>query len=136
MITAVDTSILLDLFTADKQYGDRSAAMLRRCLAEGSLRACEVVWTETATVFPESDSFLESMKILGIEYSPMEIDAALHAAASWRRYRERGGRRTRVIADFLIGAHALMQCDRLLTRDRGFYRDYFSRLRVLDPASS
>ena len=40
----------------------------------------------------------------------------------------------RVIADFLVGAHAVTGSDRLLTRDRGFYRSYFERLAVLDPS--
>jgi hypothetical protein len=39
-----------------------------------------------------------------------------------------------VVADFLIGAHASLQGEALLTRDRGFYRDYFADLRVIDPA--
>lgn len=50
-------------------------------------------------------------------------------------YRKSGGSRERVIADFMIGAHALANADRLLTRDRGFYRKYFKQLRVLDPSS-
>jgi predicted nucleic acid-binding protein len=52
---------------------------------------------------------------------------------AWRRYRGRGGRRTRIVSDFLIGAHALSAADRLLTRDRGFYRRYFAGIKVLDP---
>jgi predicted nucleic acid-binding protein len=39
----------------------------------------------------------------------------------------------RVVADFLIGAHALVTCDRLLARDRGYYRDYFAGLRIIEP---
>jgi predicted nucleic acid-binding protein len=38
-----------------------------------------------------------------------------------------------VIADCLIGAHAASQADRLLTRDRGFYKKAFKRLEVVDP---
>ena len=49
------------------------------------------------------------------------------------RYRQRGGNRSRTVADFLIGAHAMMQCDALITRDAGFYRDYFKGLKVIVP---
>jgi hypothetical protein len=46
-----------------------------------------------------------------------------------------GGTRERVISGFLIGAHAQMHTERLLTRDRGFYRSCFRELSVLDPAT-
>jgi hypothetical protein len=64
----------------------------------------------------------------------MSRDAALAASVAWRRYRRRGGARTRVIADFLVGAHAAKRADRLLTRDRGFYRSYFKEVSVFDPS--
>ncbi len=46
----------------------------------------------------------------------------------WRTYRQRGGKRTRILADFLISAHAQKQATRLLSRDRGFYRNLFPSL--------
>jgi len=47
-------------------------------------------------------------------------------------YRRRGGTRARVVADFLVGAHARGNADRLLTRDRGFFGSYFADLEIVD----
>jgi len=63
-------------------------------------------------------------------------DASAEAGIAWKRYRDSGGKRLHMVVDFLIGAHAAVQCDRLLTRDRGFYRDFFRRLRIIDPSHS
>lgn len=133
MITAVDTNVLLDVFAADPEFGEASASAIRRCSREGSLVACEIVWAEVASVFPDSDAAVHTLTRLGVAFSAIEDRAALLAGKAWRSYRERGGRRERLVADFLIGAHAAQQADRLLTRDRGFYRRYFASLDVLDP---
>ena len=135
MITAIDTNVLIDVFRADPKFGERSAQTLRRCMQEGTIHACEVVWVETATVFPKQEPFLNAIQTLGIEFSAIKQETALVATKAWQKYRKAGGKRDRVVADFLIGAHALTQCDRLLTRDRGFYRSYFGSLLVLDPSS-
>jgi hypothetical protein len=74
------------------------------------------------------------MDKLGVHFAPLCVEESLSAGARWREYRARGGRRTRMIADFLVGAHALHAAERLLTRDRGFYRAYFRGLKVEDPA--
>ena len=134
MITAVDSNVLLDVFGADPVFGARSRKVFRSCLSEGRLIACEVVWVEVASFFQSPDAAQDAMDRLGVEYSPIELRTALAASRAWKVYRSRGGKRERVVADFLIGAHAVSQAERLLSRDRGFYRTYFSRLRVLDPA--
>jgi predicted nucleic acid-binding protein len=133
VITAVDTNVLLDVFGADPKFAPGSSDALRDCLREGALVASDVVWAEAATVFGDAGRFRGAMNKLHAAFSPMTEEAATRAAQAWRRYRAGGGRRERIAADFLIGAHALVTADRLLTRDRGFYRQYFSGLRVVDP---
>lgn len=133
MITAVDTSVLLDVFGADPEFGACSAEALRACIAQGSVIACDVVWAETGASFPTPAAAATALARLRIDFSPLDASTSLAVGVSWRRYRETGGRRERVIADFLIGAHALANADRLLTRDRGFYRRYFRQLHVVDP---
>lgn len=134
MITAVDTNVLLDVFAGDEQYSRSSAEALRRCHREGALVACELVWAELMATYDAPDSVNDALRTLGVRFVPCTEAAAVAAGIAWRRYRDAGGKRTRLIADFLIGAHAKTQCDRLLTRDRGFFRSYFRELSVVNPA--
>jgi predicted nucleic acid-binding protein len=53
----------------------------------------------------------------------------------FRVYLDRGGKRGRVVPDFLIAAHAQQLAGRLLARDRGYYRDYFKQLDLWDPSA-
>jgi hypothetical protein len=135
VITAVDTSVLIDVFGADARYGAASSEALRRCLNEGALVACMAVWSETRVAFADVQAFEHAMRTLGVGYSAPTQEAATLAGEICKRYRAGGGPRDRVIADFLIGAHAATQCDRLLTRDRGYYRKHFSGLVIVDPSA-
>ncbi len=135
MITAVDSSVLLDVLTGDRAFGEVSRQALRASTLEGAVVACEVVWAETAGWF-EDDNGRVAVERLRIGFDPMRLDAAGIAGQAWRQYRAAGGPRQRLIADFLVGAHAAVQADRLLTRDRGFYRRYFADLHIVDPAAS
>ena len=134
MITAVDTNVLLDVFLGDPRFGRASGEHLREALRLGAIMACEAVWAETAVVFPEQAAFEKAMRTLGIQFSPLTQQSAAEAGIAWKRYRDSGGKRLRMVADFLIGAHAAVQCDRLIARDRGFYRDFFHRLKITDPS--
>jgi len=38
--------------------------------------------------------------------------------------------------DFIVGAHALLQCEALITKDAAFFRDYFKGLRIITPTAA
>lgn len=133
MITAVDTNVLIDVFAADPTFGRRSLEAVSQCTLEGRLVATDVVWAELGAVFPAVDDAAAALSALAVDFSAVDRSTAEVAGSAWRSYRARGGSRTRLVADFLIGAHASQQADRLLTRDRGFYRTYFSGLEIIDP---
>ena len=135
MITAVDTNVILDVLVADPKNGPASAEAIRVSLRDGSLVACEVVWAELSAAFASGQDAAETLGRLGVDYSAVDVAQAMAAGSAWRRYRKGGGPRERLIGDFLVGAHALGRADRLLTRDRGFYRRCFDELDVLDPSS-
>lgn len=133
MITAVDTNVLIDVFGADATFGRSSQKALRERLQLGGLVACDVVWAEVRAAFDAAIDAREAMDRISVQFDPVGQDAALAAGEAWREYRKRGGPRDRVIADFLIGAHASVRGIRLLTRDRGFYERYFASLEIIDP---
>jgi predicted nucleic acid-binding protein len=135
MLTAVDTNVLADVFSANPRFGRASEDALRRSASSGRLVACETVFAECAAAFNDGGRAADALQTVRVEFSPLDEASALAAGELWAAYRKTEGPRTRVVADFLVGAHALLQADRLLTRDRGFYRGYFEGLEVLDPSA-
>lgn len=135
MITAVDTNVLLDVFQPDPSFGPGSAKALRKAISDGGLIACDVVWAEASAHFESRQAADHALGRLGVGFSALTVFSAVEAGVVQREYRRRGGTRERVIADFLIGAHAQIAADRLLTRDRGFFRSYFPELTVVDPSA-
>ena len=134
MITAIDTNIIIDILEPDPVFGPASKVALKSSFQDGSVIACEVVWAEVVTAYGSKiEEAVDVMRRIGIEYSAMTLEATLEAAKRWSHFRKKNKVRDRIVADFLVGGHAIALSDRLLTRDRGFYRDYFKPLKVKTP---
>jgi len=130
MITFVDTNVLLDVFLPDPEWGEKSKQALDQAYADGSLVINEIIYAELAPQFPEKRLLDETIKTLGIRVVLLDLESAYASGATWKKHLDAGGKRDRVLADFLIGAHAERIAQRLLTRDRGFYKKYFSALNL------
>jgi predicted nucleic acid-binding protein len=137
-VIAVDTSVLVD-YIGDGPLAEAAEDAMRRALSVGPVVACEVVVSEVVAGLGHSDIVMETLDAVGIGFSPLELRAAVRAGEMQRRYRDRLRRGAepvlsrRNVPDFLIGAHALLQCQGLITRDAGFFRDYFKGLKVIVP---
>lgn len=131
---AADSSVLIDAIAGSDDASAASAEAVRQALRVGPVVLSEVALAEICTAFQDGSEVLRILEDLGIRFDATEAKSALRAGEMQRRYRQRGGNRSRTVADFLIGAHAMMQCDALITRDAGFYRDYFKGLRIIVPA--
>jgi predicted nucleic acid-binding protein len=121
---------------ARSRYHDASVAALKTAYDSGSIVVCEIVWAEVSAHFADSGTCSETMAAIGASFDPCSKASAELAGRLWRKYRKSSGSRARLIPDFLIGAHAHLHTDLLLTRDRGFYRSYFSVLKILDPSEN
>ncbi|WP_419163367.1 type II toxin-antitoxin system VapC family toxin [Candidatus Palauibacter sp.] len=128
MITAADTSVLLDVFLRDDRHGHTSRQWLREAYDAGALIICDVVYAELAPAFPDRHALDRTLREINVVVSAVDSHMAYDAGQRWGRYRQAGGTRARIISDFLIGAHAVAAAERFLTRDRGFYSSYFPEL--------
>ena len=135
---AIDSSVLIDLL-GDDARAEAAEDSLRLALARGPVVVCDVVVSEVVSGLGYGAELLDTLEDAGIAYTAVESRSAVRAGEMQRRYKERRkaaglpavGERT--VPDFLIGAHALLQCTALITRDAGFFRDYFKGLKVIVP---
>ncbi|MGA2765058.1 MAG: PIN domain-containing protein [Spirochaetia bacterium] len=137
MITAVDSSVILDVLTSDSAHAGASLGALRKSSLEGRLIIGECVVAEILPAFEDPELFESFLQDWGLEFVPSTLRSATTAGRMLRQMLvPKKGRKGRILADFLIGAHALEMADRLLARDRGYLRDYFADLVLWDPAGS
>jgi predicted nucleic acid-binding protein len=139
VVTALDTNVLVTLFKADNPNDVATAqAALERASETGTLLISPVVYAELLAI-PLQEEFLEAFlkkTHIAVEWR-MERDIWKRAGHSYYHYAQRRRKQKddtgprRILADFLIGAHASNFAWRFLTFDEGIYKAAFPKLEVV-----
>src|SRR5437763_12247049 len=138
MTTAIDTNVIVALWDRDPAVSSAAQKALDAALAHGSLVLSAPVFAELMAAPGRTETFLDkfcSDTGLAVEFDLDEgiwrvAGRAFNAYAARRRKQRDSGPR-RILADFLIGAHAFQRDYRLLTLDDHLYRAAFSTLIVI-----
>jgi len=138
MTTAIDTNVIVALWDRDPALSSAAQSALDASLGRGTLAITATVFAELMACPGRSESFLDSFfreTSINIDWNLDEAvwrtagRAFQTCAARRRKQRDPGPRR--MLADFLIGAHALEGGYRLLTLDDHLHRAAFPNLTVV-----
>ncbi len=135
MVTAVDTNIFLDVLVGSESEASEALRALTCAFEQGSLVCSCVCYAELANRFPQQSGLDGFLFDLGCKVVVSSLESAFIAGRFHHNYRKRGGKRTRIVADFFIAADAQLNADRLLTRDDRFFKGEFPDLAAVDPAT-
>lgn len=157
MITSVDTNIILDVLIPGEPFSATSKMLLDRHLSKGKLIICEVVFAELSAAFTSQEELKSFLSDTGMKIVYSDERSLFLAGSKWAEHARKSARnkficagcghafevscpqckailtkRLHVLADFLIGAHALVHADCILSRDLGVYKTHFKDLKVVD----
>lgn len=137
MRTALDTNVLSAILDGEPQ-AKALAGKLGEARRGGSIVICGAVFAEAMAHARATESSLRRfLGEVGVDID-FELGEAVwveagnrNAAYAARRRASSGGVARRLLADFIIGAHALVEADRLMTLDRGRYERDFPELKLV-----
>ncbi len=133
--TLVDSNVLLDVLTEDKEWLEWSSGALAQAANTSQLVVNSVIYAETSTRFSRIEDFEAALPAEIFERAQIPWPAAFLAGKCFLRYRQRGGTRRTPLPDFFIGAQAAVDGLSLLTRDVARYETYFPTVKLLSPSS-
>jgi predicted nucleic acid-binding protein len=132
-VILVDTNVLLDLVTDDPVWAAWSQQQLDIGAARDELAINDIVYAELSIGYARMEPLDEMIRSAGLVNAAMPRPALFLAGKAFQRYRSAGGRRTGVLPDFFIGAHAVIAEAALITRDAARYRSYFPGIVLIAP---
>ena len=129
----LDSNVLPDLWGDDPIWYEWSSRRMREQFLIHELAINPVIYAEISVRFTTSVVLDKRLDELGVNVVGISRSAAFLAGKAYAQYRRQGGTKGSVLADFFIGAHALVLGCSLLTRNTRRYRAYFPGLRLIAP---
>ena len=137
MTTALDTNVIIALWDGSAQISSAAQAGLEAAFRRGALVIAAPVFTEIMAAPQRTEEFINLfLEDTGIMVD-WDLDEGIWRSAGRafqgyveRRRRQRDAGSRRILADFLIGAHAFVRGYALLTLDERLYRTAFPRLTI------
>lgn len=133
--TLIDSCVLLDVITEDKNWADWSADHIAAAMDTGRVVINPLIYAEVSVGYETVEELDELLPAGDYEREPLPYLAGFAAGKAFLRYRRGGGDKRSPMPDFYIGAHAAVAGYRLLTRDVRRYRTYFPTVDLIAPAS-
>ncbi len=130
----VDSNVLIDLLENDPNWVDWSETQLIPLVETGLAVINPIIYAEVAANFATIETLNAAIQPFNLQREPLPWEAAFLASQAFKQYRRRGGARTSPMPDFYIGAHASLAGYALLTRDARRYREYFPKLKIIEPS--
>lgn len=129
----VDTNVLVDVLENDPDWADWSIGQLRAQSQIHPLAINPVIYAELSLTFSTVEALDDTLDKLGLAIMELPRPALFLAGKAFVRYRRAGGKKSNVLADFFIGAHAAVIGCPLLTRDTKRYQRYFPSVKLITP---
>jgi len=129
----VDSSVILDVFLDDPEWGDWSEGMLSKLSGRGSLLINPIIYTEISIAFERIEELENAVSECGLKMAAIPREALFLAGKAYVKYRKGRGKKVAPLPDFFIGAHAAVERLYLVTRDVRRIRTYFPSVKLISP---
>lgn len=135
MTTFVDTNVIIYLLDPNSQFHVWAKAAATKRRTEGPLIISDIVYCEISVSLNSVKATDDALSLLALERIGFTKDALFRAGRAFAEYRKRGGQKTNVLSDFLIGAQAETAGAPLLTNDQKGFISYFPSVELIGPAT-
>ncbi len=129
----VDSSVVLDVFLDDPEWGDWSEGVLSKLSETRSLFINPMIYTEISIGFERIEELEKAVAECGLKMVPIPREALFLAGKAYLSYRKGKGKKTAPLPDFFIGAHAAVEGLELVTRDVRRIKTYFPSVKIISP---